>query len=126
MHASTLYAHIHAVTPYPIHRKLRQHHQQEQEQEQQESIIPMPSSSPSPWEASLPSTDSQLQRLALLDAHTQALLLIDKEEDEDKQSAVPGASYSPSFPHVGGGKSEQPAVMWAGANRGRVEGLLKR
>ena len=94
------------------------------------SIILMPSSSssstPSPWEASLPSTDSQLQRLALLDAHTQALLLIDKEEDEDKQPAVPGASYSPSFPHVGGGKSEQPAAMWAGANRGRVEGLLKR
>jgi len=85
----------------------------------------MPSSSgPSPWEASLPSTDSQLQRLALLDAHTQALLLIDKEEDEGKQPAVPGASYSPSFPH--GGKSEQPAAMWAGANRGRVEGLLKR
>lgn len=84
--------------------------------------MPSSPSTPSPWEASLPSTDSQLQRLALLDAHVKALLLIDTEEDGEKQAAVPGA-YSPSFPH---GKSEEPAVMWAGANRGRVEGLLKR
>lgn len=80
-----------------------------------------PSFHSSAWEASLPTTDSQLQRLAILDAHIKDLFLIDEEEDEDKQSTVTN-DYSPSFPQ---GKSEQPTTMWAGANRGRIEEFLR-
>ncbi len=66
----------------------------------------------SPWEVSLPTSDTQLARLAAIETHTHRLIHREEEEqeeEEEKENEEKGSSsYAPSHPF--GGKSEVVSV----------------